>query len=602
MRGAVNPRRAARFAAIAAAALVAGMLPGTDSAASGPDHPVTVAYNCRFTSGTWPLTAVLTQDYPAVAVAGQPVQPGPLTAAVTVPAKTAAALLPAGTAGVSGTAALTARLTSGSAAAQAVWSGLTAPAAPATGDITLTFTGAVPPVKVTATSATAPPGELRFAAGELAITLHPRTGPAKPPPDSATPTGPATPTATTAAPTPTTATPTATASGDAPAQGATAGSAPADPAAGAGTAVFGIGTETSPARRQPSPAPAATPGAGLGDVTGTCTPRPGAPAVLGTVPLAAADPTPGLPGAAGGASATGRTPAPAGAPAGPRHDPVITAVPPPHSGLHDCPDPPKGDPDPAIIAGLHRPPGAIVSPGPGDPPFPPFSQCGFITGYANVKQLHGASLVNDLAQHPRLANIVQKGTAADFSSDDPAQWYFEIDSIAQLDLPPSRSSFLVYGFLPATAEFELRPRGLMTVITLGSGALGTISTTTVYGQEDLRLYDVSLDGTPMDVGPDCHTVTPLDIRLVGYDRSSLTGVPTRPQDYSVQTGGPLAQDDLSIPRFAGCGSHGEDFDALLTSAVSGGGNSLNLIQGPLCVPVAQSGCDPEIAFPQPPHH
>ncbi|MYS19979.1 hypothetical protein GA0115240_115210, partial [Streptomyces sp. DvalAA-14] len=232
----------------------------------------------------------------------------------------------------------------------------------------------------------------------------------------------------------------------------------------------------------------------------------------------------------------------------------------------------------------------------------PFSQCGYITGYSNIGKLNGAAVVNDLNRHPTLATIVQKSTWSDFSSDDPLQWYFEIDSIAKLVLPPIHSTFLVYGFMPVSADLTLEPIGLMTVITVGSGTEGTISTTTIYGRQQMRLYNVKVNGTPLDVGPNCHTVDPIDIKLVGYDRSSLTGIPTRPQDYSVQTGGPLAQDDLFIPRFAGCGSHGENFDQLFTSAISGHGNSLNLIQGPLCVPIAETGCDPEIAFPDPPHH
>jgi hypothetical protein len=281
---------------------------------------------------------------------------------------------------------------------------------------------------------------------------------------------------------------------------------------------------------------------------------------------------------------------------------TIQLAAPPHSGLHDCPEPPDGEPDPAILAQVPRPPGAVVYPGPNDPPFPPYSQCGFVTGYANVGKLNGASVVNDLSRNPQLANIVQKSTVTDFTSSDPLQWYFEIDSIATLQLPPTKATFLTYGFMPTSATMALTSLGLMTVVTVGSGTQGTISTTTIYGQQQLRLYDVEVNGTPLDVGPDCRTAQPLDIKLVGYDRSSLTGVPTRPQDYSVQTGGPLAQDDLYIPPFTGCTANGEDLDALFTASISGHDNSLNLIQGPLCVPVAQSGCDPEIAFPEPPHH
>lgn len=567
MRGAVIPCRTVRFAAVAAAALVAGLLPGTDSAAGVPDGTVGLGYVCAFPSGEQEITVGLRQDYPSTGAVGTPVQPGPLTATVTVPKEAAAALLPAGAATVGATATLTAHITQGESAADASWPGLTAPEAPADGDLVLTLGGDVPPLTVTA------PGGVRFAAGELGLTLHPRTAP----PDAADPPSP---------------------SGD----------------TASGAASERVPDPTDPAGDTASAHVTVAPRSDLADVTATCTPKDGQSTVLGSVPVTAADgtATPSAPAtptptgtATGSATPTvaptaGGTATPAaGRPGGGN---TIRLAAPPHSGVHDCEDPPEGDPDPAVLAAVPRPPGAVVYPGPDDPPFPPYSQCGYITGYADVGKLNGASVVNDLRGHPSLATIVQKSTVSDFSSDDPLQWYFEIDSIADLALPPADSTFLTYGFMPTSATMALVPRGLMTVITVGSGTEGTVSTTTIHGREDLRLYDVKLNGTTLDVGPDCRTRAPLDIKLVGYDRSSLTGVPTRPQDYSVQTGGPLAQDDLVIPPFTGCRSHGEDLDALFTSAVSGRGNSLNLIQGPLCVPIAESGCDPEIAFPDPPHH
>ncbi|WP_405580808.1 DUF6801 domain-containing protein [Streptomyces sp. NBC_01190] len=588
MRGAVNRRRAVRFAAAAAVTLLAGVLPGTDSAASGPDGAVTVEYGCRFPAGDQPITAVLVQEYPGGGAVGATIQPGKLTATVTVPKAAVAALLPAGAATASATAVLTTRVTQGASTADAAWPDLTAPQTPVGGDLVLTLSGAVPPLSVTA------PGEVRFAAGRLDLTLHPRaaTGttapPAEPPtvPPSGTPTDSAAPPASTGAPAP------------------DAGQAPAGPRAPA----------TPEADKDGAAAPATAhltigPGAALADVTGSCAPADGQRTVLGVVPVTGApagSPTPAGPGTPGGGAAsptTGPPTAGTGTPSarGGRHG-TITLAAPPHSGVHDCPAPPVGEPDPVIVKSVPRPPTAVPYPGPGDPPFPPYSQCGFITGYANIGKLGGASVVNDLRQHPRLATIVQKTTWSDFTSDDPLKWYFEIDSIAALTLPPADATFLTYGFMPTSAKMSLVPRGLMTVVTVGTGTQGTISTSAIYGKQDLRLYDVEVNGTPLDVGPDCHTTRPLEIELRGYDRSSLTGVPTRPQDYSVQTGGPLAQDDLAIPPFTGCGTHGDDLDALFTSSISGHGNSLNLIQGPLCVPIAASGCDPEIAFPDPPHH
>ncbi|MYS20328.1 hypothetical protein GA0115240_11872, partial [Streptomyces sp. DvalAA-14] len=165
MRGAVNPRRAARFAAAAAAALLAGLLPGMNSAASGPDGSLTLGYTCQFPAGDQQIGVAFQQKYPAAGAVGADIQPGRLTAVATVPQAAAAALLPADAAAVSASATLTARVAQGDSAADAQWSGLTAAEVPATGDLVLTLGGAVPPLSVTA------PGDVRFSAGALDLTL-----------------------------------------------------------------------------------------------------------------------------------------------------------------------------------------------------------------------------------------------------------------------------------------------------------------------------------------------------------------------------------------------------------------------------------------------
>ncbi|MEU6850159.1 DUF6801 domain-containing protein [Actinacidiphila alni] len=628
MRGARKPRRAVRFAAVAAVALLAGSLPGPDSAAGAPDGKVTLGYACRFPAGTGTdgagtgtdsgtdsgtasassdgaataagsgtpggtgravvadATVTVVQNYPDTAVVGKPIQPGDPTVTLTLSHTAAAALLPAGAATLTGTASLTAHVSQGASRADAVWPSLTAPAAPADGDgdVVLTFGGPVPPVTVTA------PGDVRFAAGELDLKLTPKAGAPSSPPDSPSP---------------------GAGGGTSTDAGTDTGAADA---AGAGTQAATSADGTPSGTPTGAPAP-------LADLVGTCTPKPGQDDLLGAVPVAgAADGGATGPGhaappgagsgsdsASGGATGTRAhtgTGAPATGTTGTRSagGNTITLSSPPHSGVHDCEDPPKGDTDPAVMASIPRPSNAVRSPGPDDPPFPPYSQCGYVTGYSNVMKLHGAAVINDLTRKPTRVTVVQKSLWTEFTNPDPLQQYFEIDSIAKLALPPSETSFLTFGFMPVTARMELLPKGLMTVVTVGTSNLGTITTSTIYGKQELRLSDVKVNGVPLDVGRNCRASAPLDIKLVGYDRSSLTGRPTGPTDYGVQDGGPLAQDDLYIPPFTGCGSHGENLNSLFTSSISGHGNSLNLIQGPLCVPIAASGCDPEIAFPEPPHH
>ncbi|WP_329179532.1 DUF6801 domain-containing protein [Streptomyces sp. NBC_01477] len=552
------PGRTVRFATITTVALVAGLLSGPASTAIGGDGDgkLTLGYECRFASGAQDVTVALTQDYPGGAAVGKPIQPGALKAVVTIPRAGVTAMLPAPAATLSGSAALTVHVSQGTSTADAPWPGLTAPGVPADGtdDVRLAFGGTVPPLSVTA------PGAVAFEAGDLALTLHPVAAPTAPP------------------------------------------TAPATPAPTASGTATGFGTSSGRATAAGSIPPA------LPDITGDCSPKSGQDTLLATVRAAGdptgptGSPTPGTDGP-GTPTASGTAPAgtsPAAPPAGKRNS-TITVHTPVLSDKNDCPPAPTGDPDPAIIAeqAKQRPPGATVYPAPGDPPIERLSQCGFITGLSNVAKLNGAAVINDLnAPDPPLADITTVGSV--FSFDNPDQPYVELDSVASFDIPPAKSTFLTYGFMPTTATMRLTTRGVMTVITTGIGA--ELYVTTIYGKDDLRLTDVKINGQPMDVGSACRTVAPINLKLVGTNRSGLDGV-VSPTDYAIQQGGPIKQDDLYIPPFTGCRSAtGENLDALFTSAISGSGNSLNLIQGPLCAPLADpTYCNPAIPYPVPPH-
>ncbi|NUS12920.1 MAG: hypothetical protein HOY69_16225, partial [Streptomyces sp.] len=286
-----------------------------------------------------------------------------------------------------------------------------------------------------------------------------------------------------------------------------------------------------------------------------------------------------------------------GAAAPTRHGTIALAEP-KGSGISTCPPPPAGDPDQSILDSLPRPPGAFNI---AVPPEERQAECTFLTGLSNVGKLNGASVVNDLDAHPALADVTQTGVWIGFQED--GSLYSEFDSVATLDLPPTPSAFLTFGFMPTTAVMTLSRVGPMTLVIIGSSGSDYVTTTTIYGKLDLRLSHIEVNGTPLDVGPGCHTVKPLDIRLTGIDLSNTAagGGVLKPTDYNELAGGPLFQDHLTIPPFTGCTAHGDDVDALLTASISGPDNSLNLIQGPLCIPSADLNCSPEIAYPTPPH-
>ncbi|WP_308011797.1 DUF6801 domain-containing protein [Actinacidiphila acidipaludis] len=572
----MRPRRSVRFAAVATAALVAGALPGTNSAASGGRGELSLAYACQFASGEQDVTIAFTQRFPQTATAGKPIQPGDLAMAVTIPRAGVTAMLPAATASVSAESDLTAHITQGSSDADADWSGLTAPETSLAGtdDVVLTLTGKAPAVTVTAS------GDVAFSVGVLTLTLHPRAAAAGTP--------------TTPAPGPTT----ARAAGTATAAATDTNATTADGTTANGTASDGTtadGTTASGA-------------AAAGDVTGTCTPEPGQDAVLATVHVpgptgttlpghsAAAGPVAGRGGRstghASGADGTASGSSGPSAAAGRAGGTIVPLDQPVHSGVSTCGKTPIAPLDPRRLPPVSDT--GIVVPMPGQPAFPPGPMCGFAVGFSNVNKLNGAMIINDPHAKPVLAEV----NSGQRKVLDYSKQYVEVDSIIDLRLPPSASTFLTFGFMPTTADVEFIPRGVFTVVQTGDDFFGEPILTTIGGYQDIRIHNVRINGTPLDVGPDCHTAKPLDIVLHGRKDSGLPDDDGKP-DYFIDAGGPLTDEDLVIPPFTGCASHGENLDALFTAALSGPGNSLNISQGPLCDPInVPESCLPEIPIPQ----
>ncbi|MFG1806418.1 hypothetical protein [Streptomyces sp. NPDC049040] len=607
MRGAANLRRAALTAATASVAVLAGMLPGTPSAATGPDGAVELAYTCRFTPGTAAgpgtagasasatpgpgagsgsdagvtedATVTVHQDYPATGAVGARIQPGPLTVEVALGKDAAGAVLPTGTASATATGSLTARVTQGPSAADAVWSGLRAASTPTAGGLDLTFTGDAAALSVTA------PGTVRFDAGRLDMVVYAAPGATAPPTGSSAPAQPE------------------SAGTGGPGAAAGGGSAPDTAATGtsADGSADGAAKDSTGTAAGNAPATAASGGA-----TAACTPKDGQSTLLGEVGVlrkpVASPPSrhgtgpAGATGAGTGSAAPGPSTGAATAEAD-RHGTIALAAP-AHSGISTCPDPPKGEPDQQILDQQPRPPGSFNIP---VAPEDRQAECTFLTGLSNVGKQNGASVINDLDDHPALTDVTQTGVWIGFQED--GSLYSEFDSVATLALPPSDSTFLTFGFMPTSAVLTLTQVGPLTLVIVGSSGSDYITTTTVYGKLQLRLSRIEVNGTPLDVGANCRTVRPLDIKLVGIDKSNTAGAGgvIKPTDYNEISGGPLSQSGLVIPPFTGCTAHGDNVDALLTASISGNDNSLNLIQGPLCIPSADLNCHPEIQYPTPPH-
>jgi hypothetical protein len=143
--------------------------------------------------------------------------------------------------------------------------------------------------------------------------------------------------------------------------------------------------------------------------------------------------------------------------------------------------------------------------------------------------------------------------------------------------PTAHTSVLGFGAIPITADLHLRQvvgkHGLITPINVHSVTQlkppFKVRPTVVTGLLNVRVSNVSVDEVPLHVGPNCRSVTPMHLRVVGQDPA-----------YNLFRGGPL-NGTVTIPQFIGCGTGGDDVDPLLNGTISGPGNPLHLIQGVL---------------------
>ncbi|MEV0661413.1 DUF6801 domain-containing protein [Actinomadura luteofluorescens] len=436
-------------------ALVTGSLPGGAARAQEADAALT--YACRLPSGTSQDVGVRVRGtFPAEGTAGRPVQPGRVTATVTIPKAAVPEVGALGGASVVGAAELGVSVRQNGEAAAAAWPGLTTPATPVAdgADLVLAASGDVPPVTPAGT------GDLTFIAGELTLELSPRDAHGGVPRDAKAP--------------------------------------------------ISVGCE------------------------------PSGEHVLATVPVLRGPDT-------------GTAPA---APAPPK-----TA--PPETGKRAAAEAPGGTPAEC---------GKFT--GPTDDWY---SGCVYLSGFSNVTKLKGAAILNDPEfGRPALTNLV-------YSLTDTGA------SVRQRFVSPlrSRSTFLTFGFMPTTATMEMTQRPLKPGEDYGtfeavSDMQTGVQSVNAHMRMSIRISDVSVNGTPLDVGENCRTATDADIVLKG-------------QMTSVLEGGTL-DGSFAIPRFTGCGA-GEDLGPLFNGTVSGPGNLLRVSLGATCIPDADISCPPVVPAP-----
>ncbi|MGW2813425.1 DUF6801 domain-containing protein [Streptomyces sp. NPDC001415] len=295
----------------------------------------------------------------------------------------------------------------------------------------------------------------------------------------------------------------------------------------------------------------------------TCTLTPGAPALLAKVPVDAAgsSPTP-APGASATAPATGgpRQPSPGGGP---------KVVPPKAQG-----SPPAAAPE---CRGDTANPVALAA---------------YTTGYSNATKMSGASLIpvfcTKVVQGPsRLKRIEVRPGVFELHLLQTSAGRLDYQGRAQT--PPGPATFLTFGFMPTTATMTLEETGPMVIDSDLNNTAGH-GETYIRIPLVLRISEVKVNGTPLDVGPNCRTTRSLysddpDPAKNTKDHVVLLGKLKKGTDtvwrgYSLSRGGPL-DGSVTIPPFTGCGV-GEDLSPLFTASVSGPANTVKQNQGAPC--------------------
>jgi hypothetical protein len=213
----------------------------------------------------------------------------------------------------------------------------------------------------------------------------------------------------------------------------------------------------------------------------------------------------------------------------------------------------------------------------------PFPGCAWVVGYSDVRKLMGAALVG-----PALSDVLENVRVFFRPPKGKDKGYLQLDNVIQLEnhgkheFPPSTATFLSFGFVPTSATMHITEIGTIDAYAVGAGeSCNTCQvTTTVFTHAQLRVDNVRVNDTPLDVGPACET-PPFDIVVTG---SILSHPP-----YTPDLGGPLTG-MVTIPKFHGCGV-GENVDPIFNAAISGKRNFTLLTQGLLCNVSGGVGCD-----------
>ncbi|MFI6496207.1 hypothetical protein [Nonomuraea typhae] len=222
-------------------------------------------------------------------------------------------------------------------------------------------------------------------------------------------------------------------------------------------------------------------------------------------------------------------------------------------------------------------------------PIPPAMGCAKLKGFSNIKKLGAGVSIESLSAVKSLTGF--RWLVPRDPPPGTVPWQRQ-DYVGDNQPVRATGTFLTFGFVPTTTTVELTQ--------VGTANVHLIDSSTADGSDDLmvavnarvtmRVLKASMNGQEVEVGPKCRTSKPLDLKLRGGEMYDP------PYQDNLLVGGVL-RGLVTIPPFTGCGV-GEDISRLLTAAVAGKGNEIQVTQGALCgtagAPSPQ--CPPEVTI------
>ncbi|WP_037311397.1 DUF6801 domain-containing protein [Amycolatopsis orientalis] len=212
-------------------------------------------------------------------------------------------------------------------------------------------------------------------------------------------------------------------------------------------------------------------------------------------------------------------------------------------------------------------------------------------------ELQGTSTVSKLGAFARLKPAFMVN----------AVWHVDLENTegpgkitGTVIMPPSRMTFLGFGFVPVSATMELLPEDYATgnhiidvdgvSIPEPEGSSTVLTPLKVYG----KLSEVTVNGVSLDVGDRCFTAEPIRINLRGEKYGMFTGGVVRTDPKWPDP----AYREFTLPPLSGCGVK-EDLDSLLSGMASGPGNQacvgINQVGLPWDAERKCAGVDPPVA-------